>query len=224
VAEQAERTLANVNIRDCSVMVARWPEHLPLIGAARTAEDTSATVVLDFGHSFVKRACARQQDGALTTLRLLPRVPARWTDLAGPTEPPIGDVRRLADFMVETMADTWRTARVTEPEVSSVVVASVASYVRDGQPLPRQGGAYPQLLRLSDDVGGWLSARLSEALDNPMTVRLLHDGTAAGHALAGQEHAAVITLGTALGVGFPPAAGSLRPLAPRFEVLGASLA
>jgi hypothetical protein len=40
-----------------------------------------------------------------------------------------------------------------------------------------------------------------------LTMRLLHDGSAAAQALAGKEHAAVMMLGTALGVGFPPASG-----------------
>jgi hypothetical protein len=120
--------------------------------------------------------------------------------------------------MVETMTRTWRAARDVRPEVSATIVASIASYVRDGQPLPRQGGSYPQLLRLADNVERWLSDRLSEALDRPMKVRLLHDGTAAARALAGAENAAVMTLGTGLGHGFPPESRVLRPLSPSFSV------
>jgi hypothetical protein len=37
-----------------------------------------------------------------------------------------------------------------------------------------------------------------------MAVHAIHDGTAAALAHAGSAHRAVIVLGTALGVGFPP--------------------
>jgi len=46
----------------------------------------------------------------------------------------------------------------------------------------------------------------------------LHDGTAAARAYAGEANAAVITLGTALGVGFPSRYDRLRPLEPGFSV------
>lgn len=59
------------------------------------------------------------------------------------------------------------------------------------------------------------------SMSSGLDVRLLHDGTAAASAMAGEAHAAVITLGTALGVGFPPGAGSCRPLAPGFLVADA---
>jgi hypothetical protein len=218
VAEHAGRILSQAGLADCSVAVAPWPEHLAVIGAARAAPDAPAVVVLDFGHSFVKRACALYEDGALATLGCLPRLPATWTDIASGSEPAIEDVRRLAEHMVETMAGTVRAALSVEPELSRTVCVSIASYVRDGRPLPRQGGAYPQLLRLSEDVEGWLSDHLSEAVGKPMSVRLLHDGTAAARAMAGQSDAAVITLGTALGIGFPPPDDSSRPISPRFVV------
>jgi hypothetical protein len=219
IAGHAERTLAGVGMADCSVSVAPWPEHLPLIGAARTAPEARATVVLDFGHSFVKRGLAQTQGGSLTALRLAPRRPAQWTDLASGRESAIEEVRGLSDSMVATMAATWRAAHSVNSEISTTVMASIASYVMDGQPVPRQGGAYPQLLRLAEHVDVWLSEHLSEAVGHPTTVRLLHDGTAAAHAMSGAQDAAVITLGTSLGVGFPPASGPDLSVSPRFAVL-----
>jgi hypothetical protein len=55
-------------------------------------------------------------------------------------------------------------------------------------------------------------------------VALIHDGTAAARAYAGEMRAAVITLGTALGVGFPPTSGGLRPIASFFAVRESDLA
>jgi hypothetical protein len=212
IAEQAARVLAEAGMADCRVEVAPWPEHLPVIGAARSLADassaagTSSAAVFDFGHSFVKRAIAQYEDGALAAVRLAPRLPAALPKLAAGADLTPEQTLQIGEQLVTTMAETWRAARVADPEVSSTIVASVASYLRDGQPLARQGGAYSYLLGLSDNLANWLGARLTFTLGRHMRVRLLHDGTAAAAAVASQPSTAVIMLGTALGVGFPPEA------------------
>ena len=162
----------------CAVRLAPWPAHLPLIGAARTAAPAAqAAVVLDFGHTFVKRARARYEGGTLAELRLLPPLPARYTEIAPGTEPTPEESRRLADFIVTTIAETWRAAHDDTGDVSSTVVASLASYLRDGQPLARQGGAYAYLLGLSDNLAGWLGEQ-----------RQRHHGTPPDHQLDPRWH------------------------------------
>lgn len=221
IVRHASRTLEAADLADCAVRTAPWPAHLPLIGAARTAPASRSAVVFDFGQSFVKRAVARYENDTLAALRILPRRPARLTQLPLGHDPTVEHVLLLGDSMVETMAETWRAASLADSPVSPTIVASLASYLRDGQPLARQGGAYAGLLALSENLETWLAARVGSALGRPVTVRLLHDGTAAAHAMAGEPCAAVITLGTALGVGFPPAAEAFRPLSPTFTVLDA---
>jgi hypothetical protein len=213
---------------DCRVEMAPWPEHLPIIGAARmvtgaATSDISSAVVFDFGHSFVKRALARYEDGSLTELRLLPSLPARLPDVPSGSDPTPEQTQHLAEQMVATMAETWRAARTFDEAISPTIVASLASYMRDGQPLARQGGGYAYLLSLSDNLATWLSDRLSDTLDHRIAVRLLHDGTAAATAVSGEPNAAVIMLGTSLGVGFPPADAPGCAIARGFAVTGRSV-
>ena len=232
IAEQAAHTLAEAGMGDCAVQVAPWPEHLPLIGAARMVTDASipetsdmsSAVVFDFGHSFVKRALARYQDGSLAELRLLPRLPARLPEVASGADPTPEQTLRLGEQMVATMAETWRAARLFDEAVSPTIVASLASYLRDGQPLARQGGGYAYLSMLSKNLADWLAARLTDTLGRQITVRLLHDGTAAAMAMAGERNGAVIMLGTSLGVGFPPTGTPGYPISRAFAVTGASAA
>jgi hypothetical protein len=239
IAEQAAHVLAGAGMADCRVEVAPWPEHLPLIGAARSGADTSPpgtplagtsaagtsaartslAAVFDFGQSYIKRAIAEYADGTLAVLRLAPRLPAALPKLAADADLTPDQTLRLGEQMVATMAETWRAAHLVDPSVSSTIVASLASYLRDGQPLARQGGAYSSLLGLSDNLANWLGERLTFALGRHVRVRLLHDGTAAAAAVAGEQDTAVIMLGTALGVGFPPA-HACSPIHPRFEVAG----
>jgi hypothetical protein len=218
IVKHAARTLAEAGMADCRVQVAPWPRHLPLVGAARSVTDASTVPVLDFGQTFVKRGHALYEDGRLTALQLLPHVPATLGEFPPGTEPTDAEIRRLADEIVSTLVTTCRQVHEVTETAPTIIVASVAAYMRDGQPMIRKGGAYSYLLDLSDNLAAWLSEQVSRALHRPITVRLLHDGTAAGLAMAGEPHAAVIMLGTALGVGFPPESAPGCQLAPGFVV------
>jgi hypothetical protein len=83
------------------------------------------------------------------------------------------------------------------------------SYARSG---------YARLHAFTANLGDWLGARVAERTGRPCRVQVLHDGTAAAQACAGSDNAAVIMLGTALGVGFPSRARQVWPLAPSFSV------
>jgi hypothetical protein len=86
--------------------------------------------------------------------------------------------------------------------------------------MPAQGGAYYQLRYVADHLQTALAECVSDRLGKPTAALLLHDGTAAATAYAGQENTAVVTLGTALGIGFPPLEQTnLRPIGADFRVL-----
>jgi hypothetical protein len=187
---------------------------LPLVGAARLVPpDTTAALVFDFGHTLVKRAVGVYHDGALAELRLLPSVPTHFDNEAGDPADPASVARGVRDLMIGIMTDTWHAAQDSGHRLSSVIPASLSAYVRDGQPLAAQSGAYVQLLHITDNAARMLSDHLSATLDRPVTVMLIHDGTAAAAAHAGLENAAVITIGTALGIGFPPSRNDVQPAA-----------
>ena len=96
--------------------------------------------------------------------------------------------------------------------MSTSVIASVCAYVdRQGQPEP---DSYIGLLYESGpDIPKLLSERISNAIKStqPIQVHLMHDGTTAAASFAGMGNTAVVVLGTALGLGVPPASkGSIR--------------
>jgi len=220
--DHAAAVLAENGVADLDVRLAAHPAILPLLGAARSvAAPGEAAVVLDFGGSFVKRALAIYDGGALAALRPLPPLPAPSLDLAGREYASDEEVARLVADMADALARTWREAAALGAAPIPSIVASVAAYVRDGHPLPRQGGQlgmYAQLHLLPENASRWLARRLGERVGQAVEVALVHDGMAAARTYAGEERAAVILLGTSLGVGFPPAEGGLRPLAPDFAI------
>jgi hypothetical protein len=193
--------------------LADYPEHLPLIGAALGLGDPQAPVALayDFGGTRVKRGRAFYDSGALTAVRLLPATTIEAT--RGPWEQRPEAVRALGEAMSELIASDWQAAGDTGVPLSNEVACSVNGYVAAEHPRD----IYSAVLELEGEAD-WLSADVSKRVGRRITVRLSHDGTAAARVLAGQPNAAVIMLGTWLGVGFPPGIASVLSLAPSFRL------
>jgi len=187
VAERADAVVG----AGCRVAVAPAAADLPLVGAATIARRSSGpALVLDFGHTLVKRAIAGYDGGELTSVRRLPAVPAPDAAAAG---------EALSESIVDILAVGW----VEAGRPAGPAVAAMAAYVRNGQPVRTPLGTYTRLADVSDDVPGWLSTRLAARLGAELPLVLVHDGTAAAHALPPDPHSVVVLLGTSLGVGFP---------------------
>jgi hypothetical protein len=203
IRDHAAIVFDEAGVEDYTINLSSYGAFLPLVGAARCAPAGAETaLVFDFGHTVVKRARAAYNGGTLVGLRRLPSWSTGWG--AQPESISEAAAAKLLDYVVEMIAHTWRIADL---EPSSPVLASVAAYIRDGHPLEAGHGAYMHMRRVTDNLQAELTRRVSEALGQPVEVTLVHDGTAAALAYAGAANAAVVTIGTALGVGFPPGDG-----------------
>jgi hypothetical protein len=208
VQECALMFIRESGLRDLDVRLSPYTSALPLVGVARYASPgCKHALALDFGSTAIKRACAVYRQATLAELRLLPAWPTGWVDG--------GYGGHFLERMVSAVADAWRTAG--EPCPCPVLI-SVAAYVWDGQPMAAQGGAYTQLRRITDNLQAELARRIGVQLGIAVHVLLLHDGTAAAAAHAGEQVTAVITAGTALGVGFPPREDGLMALSPDLAI------
>lgn len=220
MCEHATSLLDEAGVRDCTLHLALHPLHLPLIGAARSVPSgVSAALVFDFGNTSLKRGYAVYHRDTLTRLWLLPVVQVRWLDGFGTD----GDTRRprfqqLVASIAQVMAKTVQEVQRFGLPYGPVLMTSMACYVRDGQPLPRPGSLYAQLGMLSPNLSHTLSHAVSELVKQPLTVELLHDGTAAARTYADHVKTVVLTLGTGLGVGFAPQGRHLRRLDQNFII------
>ncbi len=207
--------LKQVGVRNTRVMVAENPRWLPLIGAARSLRHISKrTVVLDFGHTAIKRGIASYHGDKLSGLKLLPSLELSSAEWATSTSDPQKFGVQLAQRVAATVDEA---AESGDDLPSSEVLCSLACYLHDGQPHPDAIGAYASLRELAEDLPGWLSEQVERLTGRAVEVRLIHDGTAAGRALAPANHGAVIMLGTALGVGFIPDSATI-PVSADFAV------
>lgn len=165
---------------------------LPLVGAAQTIPpEITNSVVLDFGGTMIKRAQVNQ--GRMVHL---PSIPVDWSWVQDKNTPTLAEANRLIDEIAAIIAETWQPG-------ADFIPVSIAAYVEDGQPMLAQRGIYMHMAYAADNVQDELGKRVSVLVESSVKIKLLHDGTAAAMAYAGAKDTAVITLGTALGIGFP---------------------
>jgi hypothetical protein len=213
VVHYANHVVREGGVEDFVVRVSPYGADLPLIGAARhvpAGEDSA--VVLDFGSTVIKRAWVAFENDQIAELHGLPSRLVEWTSFrsydAATPEQAIGLIRGMA-LMI---AQAWRDARTVGTSLAATIPVCVAAYVKDGNPMTAQAGIYMQTNLVADNLEDELGRRVSTELGRPITIKLLHDGTAAAATYAGETRTAVITVGTALGIGFPGEAAGLRAI------------
>ena len=189
------------------VALTAHPGAAPLLGAARYLPDTVRhALCLDLGHTLAKRAGLVFENGTLTRLLRYASLPV------DPGPPELITGRWVLNFVADAIAQTWDESLVDGLNPASDLILCVASYVRGGHLLGK--GLYAKLHELASDARPLLAEAVRARTGQPARIRLIHDGSAASAVHAGERRAAVILVGTALGVGFPPAeARGLRPLA-----------
>jgi hypothetical protein len=221
IGRYAQAVFEEAGMGDYAIQVSPYGSALPMVGVARYAPPACETaLVFDFGSTRIKCACAVYKDGEVTELRRLPSHPAGMARIGQASDGPLQQAEQLLGHMVSVITSTWRTAGLLP---ASPILAGVAAYVQDGHPLPAQHhGGYVQLRRITDNLQAELAQRVGAELGEAIDVSLVHDGTAAAATYAGVSNAAVITVGTALGVGFPPPPDGLMALSADLTILARS--
>ncbi len=184
-----------------ALRIAPYPTVLPLIGISRMAEPL---YVFDFGGTNVKRAHPVYEDGVLIRLEQLPSIQV----------PKFDEANDLFAFMASTVASTIPKTHETRQEVT--IHISLANYVNGCQLAPDH--PYGRLKVLGEDTCQLLSEAICQQIGRTVQVVLAHDGTSAAKVFAGEQNTAVITVGTALGIGFPPPVSDLRKIGEQFAV------
>ncbi len=203
IIEHARELLAETGYGE-ALGVARTsqPHPMALIGAARYLPMTEGVALCcDFGQTGAKRALIEVHAGAITRIHHLATRPVEWPWRNDPQAARQIDAAEVRDFVATTIAQTLAEHRARD--LAPEVMCSVAAYVRGGTLLGN--GIYATLMRLTggDDARPLLEAAVREQGETAR-VHLIHDGTAAAALHAGTPRAAVLVIGTAIGVGFPP--------------------
>ncbi len=208
IRDHALEVMLEGHFENFSIHLSPYGTALPMVGSARYAPPgCDSALLFDFGHTMIKRAQAIYRNNQLFELRRMPDHPTNWSRSP---DNPRRQAKALFNYMVEIIAETGR---------SNYVFGSLAAYMQDGQPLTAQNGAYMQLRHITPNLQESLAQAVSQATGQTTSVVLLHDGTAAATTYAGATNTAVITMGTALGFGFPRHPDGLLTLSPQFKIV-----
>jgi hypothetical protein len=176
--------------------IAQHAAILPMLGAALKTDTTaSAALVFDFGGTAIKRGLVLYREKRLLRFPSIP-VPQALEPV------------QLLAIIVDTIVDTWQPAQ--QHDLAPHITASIANYVQGCQ--LAEDTSYGRLRTLAGDSCKLIAADVSQKLGYTITLTLIHDGTAAAYVYAGAPKTAVITLGTALGVGFPLPTNTVHPV------------
>lgn len=196
---------AQILDRIMTLEIAKYPAALPLIGAARMENESHVpSWVFDFGGTNLKRARVIYANNKLRTMEQLPSLFIST----------FSETNDLFEFMVQAIADT--ISNQSPPSEHLYVNLSIANYVYQGRLAP--DNPYGRLRDLGEDSSQVFSEAVSKRVGYPVTIMLVHDGTAAAKVFAGAKNTAVITVGTSLGWGFPPPPHNMRSIDEHFTL------
>ena len=202
-SEQLKAVFDKAGVRPYSITLFENGRYLGVMGLAqRLMEDNTSALVLDMGHTGIKRAFVRKGMGEITGFTPLSSMPSeymqsRFDSDADKTAMAVELHRRI----VYIVTSTYKELSVHET-LDDTVLISIANYVHGGV-LNSERGGYAKLSVLGVNYAAVLEEDISGELHRGVKVRLVHDSTAAALYFEGMDNCACITLGTGFGVGFP---------------------
>ena len=177
--------------------------YIGMMGVAqRLMEDDTVSLVMDLGHTGIKRAVIGKRGGEIA--EFLPQESLRSLYMQSRFYSE-GEKRdnaiALHRYLVKTIASSYRIGLNGAP-LSDTVLISIANYTHNGILNDKRGG-YAKLCAIDSDYAKVLENDLSGELHRDIKVRLVHDSTASALYFADVDNSVCVTLGTGFGVGFP---------------------
>lgn len=201
--EQAQAVFDRAGVKPYNIMLFENGAYLGVMGLGqRLMEDDSASLVLDMGQTFFKRAVLKKSDGVISGVNTFDSLPSRYMQTRFDSE---GDKLSFAyslhHYIVNIVSSTYKEALLTT-RLSDTILISIANYTHSGY-LNEVRGGYAKLSLLSKNYAALLEEMLSGELRRSIKVRLVHDATATALYFSDIPNAVCITLGTGFGVSFP---------------------
>ena len=169
--------------------------------ATKIKNENCTSLVLDFGHTNIKKSLVKKVDGEIQAVIDLPHIKSEYVDKEFLQENNnIEQAQKLHKFLLNTIANAYINESKTQ-ELSNEIVISIANYVVDGK-LDNVRGGYAKLALLTNNSEEIITEELSGVLKKKIKVTLIHDATAVAMYFQAYENAICVTIGTAFGVSF----------------------
>ncbi|MCQ4021903.1 MULTISPECIES: hypothetical protein [unclassified Ruminococcus] len=174
-----------------------------IMGAAAQIKEKDGTfIVFDFGQTNLKRSIVKKRSGEIVEVKMLDSLPSKYMQkMKADDSIAQEEAQKLDLYLRRCIADTIGYVSHSD-EISGEIIISIANYVCDGS-LNAERGGYAKLKSICDNYGEYLENELSGQLRKRVSVRLIHDSTAAALYFCDYNDSVCITIGTAFGIGFP---------------------
>lgn len=164
-------------------------------------DDDKVHILFDLGQTKIKRVISIEEDNETKLIELESRKSINMEWKVEDYDERVRQANELHEYLVNLIVETYKEAE-KYGKVGWEIVISIASYVIDGQ-INKDRGGYAKLCELGDNYAGILAHALESILSTNIMIQLVHDGTAVALYYKNYDDAVCITMGTALGVGFP---------------------
>lgn len=169
--------------------------------AQKLMKDDMTSLVLDMGHTGIKRAVVKKRGGEIAEFTVQESLPSlHMKSHFDNDDEKRREAIELHRYIVNTIASSFRAA--SDPAaLDDTILISIANYTHNGM-LNGERGGYAKLCTINTDYAAVLEDDLSGELHRDIKVRLVHDSTASALYFADIDRSVCITLGTGFGVGF----------------------
>ena len=182
---------------DKNVYLLPHSDDLGMKGMASLFDQEGTALLLDLGQTSIKRALKIHYQGTKNYLKLS-SVPSKHLFTEEQTETSVNQsASMLHEYLTTLVIDT-----IHEQKIQPIkLYMSVANYVNHGSLQPGLN-SYGKLDHIARPYDIYLEKALTKRLGYPIEVRLFHDASAMALNFKDQEKTAIISVGTAFGVGF----------------------
>lgn len=171
--------------------------------------------VFDFGQTSIKRGVATYAGGRVTALTIRPAKPSVCPPIEA-TGADRADIERQWTAMLDVVAESVEAGPAASDAID--LGLCLATYLFDGHPDPNDVGCYGRLRVLAPNLATWMHSAFETRFGRPVRLHVFHDGTAAALSEDSDAHTLVLTIGTALGSGFPEMNVPVAPFAEGFTL------
>ncbi len=211
----AQAVLAAHGAADLRLERSRFGTAVAIAGLARCLPLPAQTRwVFDFGQTSIKRGVAAYADGKVTALTIRPSTPSVCPPIEA-TAADRDDIERQWAAMLDVVAESVEAGPAAQGPIDLGIC--MATYLFDGHPDPDDSGCYGRLRVLAPHLATWMRSAFEARFGCLVRLHLFHDGTAAALSEDGDAHTLVLTIGTALGSGFPEMNAPVAPFAAGFR-------
>mgnify|MGYP007066204524 CR=1 FL=1 len=196
--QRISKMLLENNIFDLNISFIEGSSDLGTKGLTYLIEN-GEYLLFDFGQTYIKRRFYVKDNEETKIDLVLSPLKSKFLFYKEKNTQQIKDLAyRLDMYVIDVILDS-----INEVDFNgNDIIIGLANYIHKGKIYSARGG-YGKLAYVDDNYQSYLSNVISNKLGRKISVLLYHDTSAMALNFKNEENCAVISLGTAFGIGFP---------------------